>query len=261
MEDAASPYMLVHELEELIVHGVRLPGAGGDGARGAVLEMVAHQLAADRPKRFMDGRDLHEDIGAVPTVIDHLLQRSHLPLDASKPLHVACLDLGVHRDRVAMLAALTQRTAWTFDHEGLRWADVVAVARPIVSFSHETFPYVRARREVRRPAGHTAGAGGCSRQRSPSSMPSPRWRGSGSGGYPRSDKAARRRPECRRRCKRTPRTGSASSCAWFAETAPRPAPRLAGLRARASRRSPRWLHRFRIRSPFRHPPAPARARR
>jgi len=71
-----------------------------DGGRCAMLQMVAHQLAPNRPQRFVHRRDLRHDVGTVAIVVDHLLESADLALDAPQPAHVPRLDVGIDRDGV-----------------------------------------------------------------------------------------------------------------------------------------------------------------
>src|SRR5512138_3578950 len=63
--------------------------------------MVAHQLAPHASQRFVDRRDLRHHVRAIPVVLDHLLQPTHLPFDSAQTLEVARLDAGIDRDRFA----------------------------------------------------------------------------------------------------------------------------------------------------------------
>src|SRR5262245_40125874 len=66
-----------------------------------MLEVVPHQLAAHGSQRFLDGGDLDEDVRAITVLLDHLLQASHLALDAAQTLEVAVLDAGIDSHRLA----------------------------------------------------------------------------------------------------------------------------------------------------------------
>src|SRR5690349_16924844 len=99
-----------HHLHELLIHPLRVRVARADRRRRAVLEMVAQQLASHAPQRFLHRRDLHEDVGAVPFLLDHLLQPSHLSLDAPEPLLIPLLDGGVYRHGLAIIAGATAAT-------------------------------------------------------------------------------------------------------------------------------------------------------
>jgi hypothetical protein len=87
--------MSVHEINNLVVHAVRLDAAGPDGAGRAVFQVVPHQLAADSAESFVDRGDLGENVGAVSILFDHLLKTAQLPLDAAQALQVSRLHFRI----------------------------------------------------------------------------------------------------------------------------------------------------------------------
>src|SRR5690606_15384217 len=98
-QGAGLPHMPVHQIDQLVVHRLRLFLARADRGRGAVLQVVAHQLAAHAAQRLVHRRDLRHDVRAVAVFLDHALEPADLPLDAAQALQVAVLDVRVHRDR------------------------------------------------------------------------------------------------------------------------------------------------------------------
>jgi hypothetical protein len=58
--------------------------------------MVSHELLPYCTQRFVHGRDLREDVGTVPILLDHLLKTTHLPLNAPKPLKITLFAIRVH---------------------------------------------------------------------------------------------------------------------------------------------------------------------
>src|SRR6476661_4330288 len=91
-----SPAVPVDHLDQLVVRGLGgVAVARADGLGGAVFEVVAHQLAADRAQGLLDGGDLGQDVGAVAVLLDHLLEAAHLPLDPPQALLVAVIDPGI----------------------------------------------------------------------------------------------------------------------------------------------------------------------
>src|SRR4029078_11873260 len=64
-----------------------------------MLQMVAPQFPTNAAARFVDCRDLREDVRAISVGFDHLLQSAHLTLDAAQSLQIAILGVGVDRDR------------------------------------------------------------------------------------------------------------------------------------------------------------------
>src|SRR5206468_5855429 len=134
---ALAPVPQPHQLHQLVVHLLRLRVVAANRGRRAMLQVIPQQLAPNASQRLLDRRYLHQDIGAVALLLDHFLQPSHLPLDASQPLLVLLLDLGIDGDRLPARAAPAGRS--------------VLHARP-------------------------SAAASCSPPRSPSSRPSPRSR-------------------------------------------------------------------------------------
>jgi hypothetical protein len=99
--------MSVHEIDKLIVHPVGLLSASSYRARGAMPEMIAHQLAPDPAQRFLHRRYLREDVSAVPILINHLLQPTNLSFDAPESCQVARFYLGIDAERLS-------RADWRF---------------------------------------------------------------------------------------------------------------------------------------------------
>ena len=58
------------------------------------------QRAAHAPQRLLHRGHLHQDVGAVALLLDHLLQAAHLALDPPEPGEHRALDLGIHRHGV-----------------------------------------------------------------------------------------------------------------------------------------------------------------
>src|SRR5215472_2626317 len=65
--------------------------------------MIAHQLAANGAQRFLNGRNLHEDVRAIALILDEPLQTPHLPLNAAEALQIRRLDFRVDSQRFAAL--------------------------------------------------------------------------------------------------------------------------------------------------------------
>lgn len=87
----------IHKLQQFVVHALCILGAAFDGFRGAMAQMVPHQLFGNAPQRLLDRGNLGEDIRTVALLIDHALQTTHLPFDAPKPLQIACFHVGIMR--------------------------------------------------------------------------------------------------------------------------------------------------------------------
>src|SRR5688500_14687213 len=67
-----------------------------------MFEMVSHQLLSDRTQSFVHRGDLGQDVSAIPVLIDHLLQATHLPFDSPQSLKVARLRIGIDACRVTL---------------------------------------------------------------------------------------------------------------------------------------------------------------
>src|SRR5690606_28553258 len=93
------PHAPVHEIDQLVVHRLRLLRTRADRGRGAVLQVVAHELTAHTAQSLVDRCDLHHDVRAVAVLLHHPLESADLPIDPAQALQVALLDLRVHRDR------------------------------------------------------------------------------------------------------------------------------------------------------------------
>ena len=63
-----------------------------------MLQVIAQQLPPDPAQRFLDRRDLRDDVGAVAILLHHFLQAADLSLDAAQPLHVRVLDRRIDGD-------------------------------------------------------------------------------------------------------------------------------------------------------------------
>ena len=79
---------------------------GGEGLGDTVRHVVLEQLCADLLQRSPHGRDLREDVDAVPVLLDHPLDAAHLALDPVQPLGEGLLVL-----RVAV-HQMTSRIEW-----------------------------------------------------------------------------------------------------------------------------------------------------
>ena len=90
--------MSVHEIHNLIVHGIRFDSASPDRPRRTVLQVVPHQLAAHAAERFVNRGDLGEDVGAVSILLHHFLKTANLPLDAAQTIQVSRLDFRIDAD-------------------------------------------------------------------------------------------------------------------------------------------------------------------
>jgi len=88
----------VHEIHNLIVHGIRPGSASADRPGRAVLQVVPHQLTADSAERFVDRGDLGQNVGAVSVLFDHLLKTAQLTLDAAQALQVSRLTFRIDSD-------------------------------------------------------------------------------------------------------------------------------------------------------------------
>jgi hypothetical protein len=56
---------------------------------GAVVKVIAHQIASDAAEGFLHAGDLRDDVGAVAIFFDHFLEAADLPFDSAKALEVS----------------------------------------------------------------------------------------------------------------------------------------------------------------------------
>ncbi len=89
--------MRVDQFEKLVVHGfcLRLFSAP-KGLRGAMAEMILHQVACYAAQRFLNGSDLGDDVRAITVSLDHFLQATDLPFDAAETILICFLQARVY---------------------------------------------------------------------------------------------------------------------------------------------------------------------
>src|SRR5688572_5839404 len=92
------PGDLADEFEYLLDHLAALLTVLAHRRDGAVLQMVAHEVAGDGVERFPYGRHLVDDVSAIPILIDHRCDPADLALDAPQVLEVRFLDRCFHAD-------------------------------------------------------------------------------------------------------------------------------------------------------------------
>ena len=88
--------MASEEVEQLAVHGVRLLRGMLDGMRSAMAQMILKQPARYFPQRLMHGRNLYENVGAIPVFFNHSLKSSNLAFDSAKAVEIGGLDLRIY---------------------------------------------------------------------------------------------------------------------------------------------------------------------
>jgi len=77
-----SAEMGIDELQELVIHSFRFFFFSAPQCfRGAMLQMVAHQIPRDPSQRLLHRGDLGDDVGAIAILFDHLLESADLALD------------------------------------------------------------------------------------------------------------------------------------------------------------------------------------
>jgi hypothetical protein len=97
----SSPYEFGEEVRQLVVHFFAAAGvAGADRVSCTELQVVSQQETSGGAERLMDGRNLHEDIGAVALVLDHLLEAANLSFDPFQPEDSLPFQLSVDSVRV-----------------------------------------------------------------------------------------------------------------------------------------------------------------
>ena len=89
-------------MKQLVIHRFGLGGAAfANGFGSTVAEMIAHEGAADGAQGFLDGGDLHEDVGAVAVFGDHASEAAGLAFDAAQALEIGGLDLRIDAEGFA----------------------------------------------------------------------------------------------------------------------------------------------------------------
>src|ERR1700737_4897033 len=86
--------------------------------------MVLHQIASHAAQGFLDGSDLHDDIGAIAVFFHHFLQTAKLPLDAAQSVGVGRFDSGIHGHGFAarwMSGMSFRRCPWVELTIGFHW--------------------------------------------------------------------------------------------------------------------------------------------
>jgi len=79
--------------EQLLYSLVRLLPAPRHGLKRALLQVIADELPRNAFESFLNGSDLHEDVGATTVLLDHLLQTADLAFDSPQPKQVGRLHV------------------------------------------------------------------------------------------------------------------------------------------------------------------------
>jgi hypothetical protein len=91
--------MRVDHFQEFVVHGFGFFFfVAAQGFGGAMVQVVAHQIAGYAAEGFLDAGDLRDDVGAVAIVFDHFLEAADLAFDAAKAVAIGVLELGIDGD-------------------------------------------------------------------------------------------------------------------------------------------------------------------
>jgi hypothetical protein len=94
--------MRVNQFEQLVVHRLGfLLLAAAQGFRGAMVQVIAHQVTRHAAQRFLHAGDLRDDVRAVAVVLDHFFQATDLAFDATKPVPIGHFDFRIHGHRFA----------------------------------------------------------------------------------------------------------------------------------------------------------------
>jgi hypothetical protein len=109
--ESGSSKVPVHEVDQLIVHWLRFIRTGLDRSGSAMFQVVPHELAANTSQRFLHGRNLGQDVGAVTVLVDHLLQPAHLALYATEAFQVAVPYAGIDRNGLAAAGVMHRAPA------------------------------------------------------------------------------------------------------------------------------------------------------
>jgi hypothetical protein len=77
--------------------------SAAQGFRGAMAELIAHQVARDAAQRFLDASNLRDDVRAVAVVFDHFLQAADLAFDATQAVAIGYFDFRIDGDGFARI--------------------------------------------------------------------------------------------------------------------------------------------------------------
>src|SRR3990167_3621825 len=95
--DMHSPPPAIQHLEQFVDLGLAIVfGAGVEGVRHAVLQVVAERLLLDLDQGGTSRADLRQHVDAVALLLDHAGDAPHLALDAAKPGELGFLQSFVH---------------------------------------------------------------------------------------------------------------------------------------------------------------------
>ena len=94
--------MRVNQFQQLVIHRLSfLFLAAAQGFRGAMVQVIAHEVARHAAQRFLHAGDLRDDVRAVAVVFHHFLQAADLALDAAQAVAVRCFDFGIDANGLA----------------------------------------------------------------------------------------------------------------------------------------------------------------
>jgi len=95
----------VDHFQQLVVHSFGFFFfVAAHGFRGAVVQMIAHQVSGDAAQGFLDAGDLGDDVGAVAVVFDHFLEAADLAFDAAQAVAIGFLELRIDTSGFPWLA-------------------------------------------------------------------------------------------------------------------------------------------------------------
>src|SRR5215475_1936170 len=88
---------IIEDFQQLVDLGLPVAlGAGMEGMRHAVLQVIAQDLLLDLVERGLYRADLGQHVDAVAVLLDHAGDAAHLALDAAKPRPLGLLQVLVH---------------------------------------------------------------------------------------------------------------------------------------------------------------------
>ncbi len=103
------PDVAVHQVHELVAHGIGRFVPRTNGGDGTVLEVIAEQFAADGAQGLVHGGDLREDLGAGALLVHHAVQAAYLTLDAAQARKCPRLQLRVGRQAMPGVQGIGRR--------------------------------------------------------------------------------------------------------------------------------------------------------
>ena len=107
--------MRVDQFEQLVIHRLGLLLlAAAQNLRGAVVQVIAHQISRHAAQRFLHAGHLRDDVRTVAVFLNHFLQAADLPFNAAKAMPIGRFNFRIDANRFAsrMRVASAVRARW-----------------------------------------------------------------------------------------------------------------------------------------------------